>query len=238
MKPVNVSAQPAKAQPAVPSAPAGLNSIDLSSLDRLDSLRQEKARVEGFRARAEEKKQGVADAVYTRVMDDYRKRSAALDKESAPLLAQARTEYVKLNALLDELGRKHEQARQQKEEIEFRHSVGELSEAERSEQVTSPQNVLDECETEQHALDATRARFVSALEPAASPVNDPPAANQAPPSPDAGLDSKPSPPPEEADADATMALPKIGRRAAPPAGEYAARPIPEASPKGATKGRP
>src|SRR5262245_21853258 len=160
MKPINAPAEPVGgAQPAAPAPPLDLKSIDVSSLDRLIAIRQEQSRIDGYRARAEEKKTDVAEAVYKRVMDDYARRTGALDQQSAPLRAQARTEYRKLKTLLDELANRHDQARLQKEEIEFRHTVGELSDEERDEKLTAPQTILDQCETEREALDVTKARF-------------------------------------------------------------------------------
>src|SRR5262250_3108039 len=94
MKPITASAEPPGGiQPATPPPAADLNAIDVSSLDRLIAIRQEQARIDGYKSRAEEKKAAVADAVYKRVMDDYGRRLAALDQQSAPLRAQARTEY-------------------------------------------------------------------------------------------------------------------------------------------------
>src|SRR5215510_4692339 len=104
-----------------------LKAIDVSSLDRLVSIRQEQKRVDDYRARAEEKKSNVSEVVYKRVNDDYKKRAASLEQQSTPLRSQARTEYKKLKALIDEVKRTEEQTRLQKDELEFRHSVGELS---------------------------------------------------------------------------------------------------------------
>jgi pSer/pThr/pTyr-binding forkhead associated (FHA) protein len=96
-------------------------------------------------------------------MDDYDRRAAALDQQSAPLRAQARAEYRKLKTLLDDLAFRLEQAKLQKEEVEFRHAVGELSDEELRDRLAAPQTALDDCETERHTLEDIKARFVDAL---------------------------------------------------------------------------
>jgi len=140
-----------------------LKAIDVSSLDRLIAIRQENARIAQYRAKADEKKKDVAEAVYARVSADYAKRAAALEQQSAPLRTQARAEYRKLKALIDALSLRQEQAQLQKDELQFRHEVGELTDAQLAERIAEPQQVLDSCASDRKALDASKARFVEAL---------------------------------------------------------------------------
>ena len=105
----------------------------------------------------------MAEAVYTRVAQDYAKRVAALEQQSAPLRTQARAEYRKLKALLDALGVRHEQAQLQKDELQFRHAVGELTDADLAAKLVEPRRVLDACAADRKELDTTNARFVEAL---------------------------------------------------------------------------
>src|SRR5690348_126063 len=88
---------------AQPSLIESLKTIDVSCLDRLIAIGQEHARIAAYRAKVEEKKKDVAEAVYLRVSRDYTKRADALEAQSAPLRTQARAEYRKLKALLEAL---------------------------------------------------------------------------------------------------------------------------------------
>src|SRR5712692_34000 len=164
MKPIKAGdTAPDDAAAAPPSFLDSLKTVDVSSLDRLIEIRQEAARIAEYRAKAEEKKKDVAEAVYARVSQDYAKRVAALEQQSAPLRTQARAEYRKLKALLDALGVRHEQAQLQKDELQFRHDVGELKDAELETKLVDPQRVLDQCTSDRKELDASNARFVEAL---------------------------------------------------------------------------
>jgi len=158
-----------------------LRTVDASSLDRLLAIREEQARIEAYRAKAETLKSGVAEAVHARVLEDYNKRATALERQSAPLQAQARAEYRKLRALVDEVARAREQARLEKDEIEFRHAVGELDDQQLAERLKVPQLALDRCQTDQTALDEQAKRFVAALgsEDVAEPSGPPDSAGDA-----------------------------------------------------------
>jgi len=140
-----------------------LKAVDLSSIDRLIAIADERKRIEEYRARAEEKKGDVAEAVFARVMEDYAKRAAALETQSTPLKTQAAQEYRKLKAIVETLARGREQAQLQKDELQFRHSVGELTDAQIAEKLAEPQRALDECDRQHQEIDAVRGRFVAAF---------------------------------------------------------------------------
>src|SRR5262245_11653606 len=163
MKPIKPPETGSDVPAAPPSFLDSLKAIDVSSLDRLIAIRQENDRIAQYRAKADEKKKGVADAVYARVSQDYLKRAAALEQQSAPLRTQARAEYRKLKALIDSLALRQEQAQLEKDELQFRHEVGELTDDELTEKIGEPQSVLDACASDRKELDASKARFVEAL---------------------------------------------------------------------------
>jgi pSer/pThr/pTyr-binding forkhead associated (FHA) protein len=146
-----------------PSVTDQLRAVDTSVLDRLVSIRQEEAQLDDFRSRAEGRKGDVSEAVYRRVIDDYAKRSATLEQQALPLRSKARTEYRKLRQLVDHISRVYEQAKLEKEELEFRHAVGELDDDRVAEQLQSPQRVLDECRADMTCIDEHKARFIEAL---------------------------------------------------------------------------
>jgi len=168
MKAVNASAPPsASEQPTAPVPPPSvldpLKSIDVSTLDKLIAIRQEQERINGFRAKAKEKKTAVTDAVFKRVMDDYAARTTTLEQQSLPLREQARAEYRKLKTVVVELSRRGGQAKLEKDELEFRAAVGELTEAELAAKIRDPQGILAQCEADQKHTDTLKARFVEAL---------------------------------------------------------------------------
>ncbi|HEV3139625.1 MAG TPA: FHA domain-containing protein [Vicinamibacterales bacterium] len=183
MKPINAVSQPAveakssssdsrsSAKPAsesssseaTPSILDPLKSVDVSSLDKLVEIRKELERIKGYRGKAAQKKSSVTDAVFKRVMEDYSKRSAALEGQSAPLKSAATDEYRKLKNLNDSIAHRREQAQLEKDELEFRNSVGELSDEDLAKNLKTPQSAIDQCGADQKAVDAIKTRFVEAF---------------------------------------------------------------------------
>jgi hypothetical protein len=160
MKPVE------SAQPVPPAAVAileRLKEVDVSSLDQLLAIREEQQRLESYRRRAEELKDGVSSIVHARVLDDYTRREVDLRRRSVPLEQLARAEYRKLRDLLDEAAHNEEQATLEREELEFRHAVGELDEAQTAERLKEPLAALERSATDRTALDLHATRFTQAL---------------------------------------------------------------------------
>jgi FHA domain-containing protein len=185
MKPVG--AADARTEPPVPSKTGSpqatvadqLRDVDTSVLEPLVTIRQQEMRLEQFRTRASEMKESVSEPVYRRVIEDYTKRGATLKEQATPLRAKARLEYRKLRQLVEQIGVTFERAKTQKEELQFRHAVGELDDAELTEQLQSPQSILDTCESDMARIDEHKARFIdavgseAALEPAPSDLAAP-----------------------------------------------------------------
>jgi FHA domain len=155
-----------------------LRDIDTSVLDRLVSIRQEESRLEAFRSRAAEMKGQVSDPVYRRVVEDYNKRGTSLEQQATPLKTKGRVEYRKLHQLIAEVTRLRDQARLEKEELEFRHAVGELDDDSLAQGLQAPQGRLDQCEADLSRIEEYSARFIEAFgskaaleapEPAAAP---------------------------------------------------------------------
>jgi hypothetical protein len=206
-----------------------IQEIDTSVLDDLVSIRHEQAQLVRFRARAEEMKVRVDARVYERVVGDYDHREATLLERAAPLEARARVEFRKLRARYDEVTQTRTTAEFDKAEIEFRHSVGEIDDAELAERVTTPEAVLAQCQQELEALDALKARFVEAYEDveAASagpevPAETPPAVQAAAAAPEPDVEPEPEVEPEaEPEAEAAAVEPPSAQaseaeEAAPP----------------------
>ena len=172
MKPINAASQPVAEANSSSSEPKTiaikpqddpLKSVDVSSLDKLIEIRKEQERIRGFRAKAAEKKSSVTDAVFKRVMEDYSKRAAALESQSAPLKSAATEEYRKLKSLNDAITQRREAAQLEKDELEFRNTIGELSDPDLASGLKGPQKVIDRCAAEQKAVDAIKTRFIEAF---------------------------------------------------------------------------
>jgi hypothetical protein len=137
--------------------------IDVAPLEELIEIGREQAKLEGFRHRAEELRASVNSAVFDRVIADYMARREALERQAAPIKAQVRRAYLKLR---DTLGRAHateEEARLAAEELEFRHAVGELDDAELAERRQEPDRVVERCRQQLATLDALKAHFLEAF---------------------------------------------------------------------------
>src|SRR5262249_50402867 len=163
MKAIKASETGSDAPAAPPAFLDSLKAIDVSSLDRLIAIRQENERIAQYRAKAEEKRKNVAEAGDARGTQGYAKRAAALEQRRAPRRPQARARYRKLKALIDSTSLRQEQAQLQKDELQFRHEVGELGDDELKEKIAEPQQILDSCASDRRELDTSKARFVEAL---------------------------------------------------------------------------
>jgi hypothetical protein len=96
-------------------------------------------------------------------MEDYSRRTLALEAQSAPLKTAATDEYRKLKSMSDDITTRREQAQLEKDELEFRRVVGELADGMLAKNVQAPQAALDQCAADQRAIDAIKARFVEAF---------------------------------------------------------------------------
>jgi hypothetical protein len=137
--------------------------IDVSILEALIELRKQQAQVDQFCQRAEERKDKVETAVYTRVMADYAKRRAELDAKAAPLVTRAMVEYKKLRNTFDMVRGTQAAARLDKEEVEFRHALGEVDDPVKAERLKEPERLIAETTEELAALDKLEALFGQAL---------------------------------------------------------------------------
>jgi hypothetical protein len=137
--------------------------IDISILEALIELRKQQAQVDQFCQRAEERKDKVEAAVFSRVMADYGKRRADLEAEASPLVAKALVEYRKLRASFEAVRATQAAARLDKEEIEFRHALGEVDDPVKLERLKEPERLIAETTGQLVGLDKQEALFAQAL---------------------------------------------------------------------------
>ena len=103
-----------------------LNAIDLSAVEALAKIKTEHDQLgERLRAMASKRDQ-VSAEVYQRVHADYRKRIDELAAQAAPLKQSAGEVYRALRSELASLEDAFASARLDREEIDFRHTLGEF----------------------------------------------------------------------------------------------------------------
>lgn len=147
---------------AAGAAPPG-RQVDVAPLDQLIAIRHEQARLDQFRERADSLRAQVDEPVFRRVVEDYTRRHGTLERRADPLKAQARGEYRTLLDWRAGVESAHEDARLIRQELQFRHAVGELDEAALDVQVQGPEETLAQCRAELASIDALTARFVEAF---------------------------------------------------------------------------
>lgn len=157
-----------------------LASIDVSPLDALGRIKQELDTLESRLATMEERRDSVAAAVYMRVRSDYETRRRALEEEAAPLQATARQQYARLRDLVQRSESDHEAIRLDREEIEFRFSLGEFDEAEHKKRLKAVDQQLADKASAREQAETLKQRFVAVFRSEAEleasvPVAAPPA---------------------------------------------------------------
>lgn len=223
-----------------------LNTVDLSAVDALAALKVEQDQLgERLKAMASRRDQ-VSAEVYERVHGDYRRRLDELITQAAPLKQRAGEAYRALRAELANLEKVFTSARLDREELDFRHALGEFDAAELKQRVKAVDARIEE-HGKAHALALSlKERFLSVVtgetELEASDddtarmdaISSPPAA--APADAGATIIASPIKAPAPVDVAATMVAPAIQLTpptpapvppppaAAPPARPPAARP--------------
>jgi len=194
-----VSAPPAEAGAPPSGVQAEIQAIDVAPLERLLEVKKEQARLAEYRTRADALKGKVEDTVWRRVVDDYNSRARSFDQQASPLKTQVRVEYQKLRKLFDRIHSAHESARLEKEELELRHAVGELSDAELAERLKAPNQALDQCRGDLDAVKKQRERFLEAFESEADLESTPSQTSRppAPAAPEGASDETSMVPPEQ-----------------------------------------
>ena len=161
-----------------------LKQVDTSVIDELMDIKRERETVAERLARMNQEQGKVSDVVYRRVRRDYETKSNELERKAAPLKERARQEYAKLKSLLDRLQSQHTATKLDREEVDFRHRLGEFANGDYDKKVKELDGKLAEQEDQLAEIGEVRTRFVDAFdseeELAAAPAPAPP---PAPPEP-------------------------------------------------------
>lgn len=138
-----------------------LAKIDVSPLDTLGRIKQELDTLTARLAAMEARRDSVAAPVYARVHDDYEQRRRALEDEAAPLKNAARASYAALRELRQRSEADHESTRLDREEIDFRYSLGEFDEADYKTRLADVDLRLEQKASARESADALRQRFLA-----------------------------------------------------------------------------
>ena len=142
---------------------SALAAIDLSAIESLKTIKAEQDVLDERLKAMEGLKGDVAQPVYARVREDYRKRQQALEEQSRPLKQAARDQYAKLRTLLDRFEADHEAVRLDQQELELRHKLGEYDDKEYARRGKAIEAAVKEkAEARARALEL-KARFLEAF---------------------------------------------------------------------------
>jgi hypothetical protein len=181
-------ADPGSRPDEVAAAAAGeLSQIDSSPIETLTRLKTDRERLESLVQRATENREGVSDVVYQRVIHDYDGRIQAVEAEARPLRELARGEFRKLRDIHGRLRTALDAALLDRQEIDFRHSIGEMEEADFQTQHEAAAAVVEKCQAQFDETEVVRQRFLALIpeepEPPAPKPAPTPAPKQAPTTP-------------------------------------------------------
>jgi len=140
-----------------------LRQIDVSAIAELVRIKQEEELLRSRLSKMEASQEKVSRAVYDRVRGDYQSRQAALDVESRPLKQKARQQYAKLRALRSEIEKTLETASLDKEELIFRHDLGEFQGEEFQTRLGQSETLLAARRQELAEIDQLKQQFVDAF---------------------------------------------------------------------------
>jgi hypothetical protein len=174
-----------------------LSNMDLSVLEALRQIKQERDTIEQRLVQMEARKTEVAPPIYLRVRADYETQKQKLLADEAPLKKKAATLYASVRSQLDHVERRSEESKLALQELQFRHSLGEFTEAEFAER---EKKIKADIKSQVHAhneADLLRARFIDAFDSEAAlelaaPVVPEALPSRAPPLPAATLMAAPA----------------------------------------------
>jgi len=163
-----------------------LDGIVTSHIDGLMTIKQGETELQGLIEKASTRKDNVPEAVYQRVVRDYEARIHALEAEAKPLREQARAQFARLVALHRRGAQALEKAELDRQEVEFRHEVGEFGNEEYETRIGAARKTVEGCKETFDRAEALRQRFLEVVpdepvvpEPAA-PATPEPVAPSAP----------------------------------------------------------
>lgn len=141
-----------------------LQEIDISVLDELIEIKQQRTVLEERLEKLDEEQGNVSDDVFARVRQDYTGKREGLIERATPLKDQARREHLRLQELLEKTRQLLSEARADDEELQLRHRLGEFDADELADRRSSVEARLKRHDAELDALSDIRERFVAAFD--------------------------------------------------------------------------
>jgi hypothetical protein len=175
----NGSASDAGEAAADAARPSQIAEIDTAPIDALLKIAKQQEDLKALVEKADATREKVSAAVYTRVKADYDKRLDALEAEARPLRRKAREEHDRLQPIHDRLAKGVEEARLDKEELEFRHEVGEIPDDTFQERQKVAEELLAQREKDFKEADELKQRFLGVMGPEEEPAPPPMSARTA-----------------------------------------------------------
>lgn len=157
-----------------------LQQVDTSVIDELMEIKGERETIATRLAKMAEDQSKVTDVVFRRVKRDYESRVSALERKASPLKDKARQEYAKLKVLLDKIEAQHQATKLDREEIDFRHRLGEFEDGEFKKRASELDDKLDEQTRQLEETQAVREQFLGAFDSEAELATPAPALPPAP----------------------------------------------------------
>lgn len=137
--------------------------IDTSAIEQLVRIKEEQGVLKDRLQKMDANRDAVSEVVYHRVRKDYEQRLSAVEAEALPLKNHARREYSKLRTLQLGMERALQDARLEKEELEFRNSLGEFEKGEFTARVSESEAKLAERQGDLDEAIQLKARFLTAF---------------------------------------------------------------------------
>lgn len=140
-----------------------LNTVDLGAVEALSAIKAEHDQLGERLKTMASKRDQVSAEVYQRVQNDYRRRLDELAIQAAPLKQRAGEAYRTLRTELANLENAFSAARLDREEIDFRHALGEFDAAELAHRVKAVDSRIEEHGKARTQALALKARFLAVV---------------------------------------------------------------------------
>jgi hypothetical protein len=159
---VDIAAETSEAPDTITEC-AELAGISTDAVRELAGIKQKQLVVQSYRDKAQELKGKVNQVVHRRVMQDYDRRHAELERQAVPLRTTARTEYARLRSLHEQLQKAFDEVNLDKQELDFRHEVGELDSDELKDRLQECELVLERRRGVLAQAEALKEQFIAAF---------------------------------------------------------------------------
>jgi len=140
-----------------------LTAIDVSSIEELQRIKAEQDVILERLEKMEEKKESVSEEVYRRVHVDYETRLKGLDEEAGPLKEQARLQYSELKVVLGQIESALATAKMDREELQLRHDLGEFDDDAYAGHIKEHDAKVKDHQKDLGDAEGIRDRFLSAF---------------------------------------------------------------------------